>query len=69
MKTTKYTGHFETKDGHKWTDVVYCTGIQDAFFLLMAKAIESGKDPALQYIANEKGRQTKILGFSLSIGE
>jgi uncharacterized protein YjdB len=66
MKTTKYTGHFQTIDGNKWTKSVSCIGTHDAFFLLMAAAIEDGKAPALQYIVDEKGNKTKITGFSLS---
>lgn len=55
MKTTKYTGLFINSEGHEYTLEVDCLGQIQAFILLTAKAIKSGKHYQLNKITDEKG--------------
>jgi len=54
MKTYKYSGLFKSADGHQYTLDVYCNGFIQAFFLLTADAIRSGKHFQLYSIIDEK---------------
>lgn len=60
MKTEKYIGYFKNSDGHEYELDVNCSGELCAFFLLTAKAIESGRHYQLDYIENERGGLLKI---------
>ena len=55
MKKYKYIGTFQNADGHEYDLEVYCNGYLQAFFLLTAKAIESGKHYKLHVIKDDEG--------------
>lgn len=55
MKTTKYIGNFKNAEGHIYTLEVNCFGFLQAFFLLTADAIRTGKHYQLNQITNENG--------------
>jgi len=59
MKTFKYTGLFNNGDG-EYTLEVRCYGILQAFILLTAKAINSGKSYQLKTITEESGVVTEV---------
>jgi len=54
MKTEKYSGLFRNDDGHQYILDVYCNGFIQAFFLLTADAIRSGKHYQLYSIVNDE---------------
>ena len=54
MKNYKYTGIFKSADGHTYELEVYCNGFLQAFFLLTAKAIQTGNHYQLHTIQDEK---------------
>jgi hypothetical protein len=54
MKKTKYIGVFNNGQ-HTYTLEVSCNGFNQAFILLTAKAIESGKHYQLETITDEIG--------------
>lgn len=55
-----YVGVFKNYDGHEHTIKVSCLGFIEAFFLLTAKAIESGRHYQLSTITDENGITLKI---------
>ena len=55
MKKIKYIGFFHSKEGDTYQLDVYCNGFLQAFFLLTADAIKSGRYYQLQTIKSEKG--------------
>ena len=54
MKQIKYIGLFKSIEGHEYTLSVYCFGFLQAFFLLTAEAIKTGKHYQLYNITDEK---------------
>jgi len=60
MKQEKYTGIFQSQDGHTYELIVTCNGYLQAFFLLTADAIRSGKHYQLHSIINEKGNSVFV---------
>tara|TARA_R110000772_G_scaffold268686_3_gene397526 strand:+ start:8464 stop:8679 length:216 start_codon:yes stop_codon:yes gene_type:complete len=54
MKKLKYIGLFIADDFHQYTLECCCNGLIQAFILLTAKAINSGKHYQLHSIKNEK---------------
>lgn len=54
MKTYKYTGTFKNSDGHIYTLTVECNGFIQAFFLLTADAIRTGKHYQLNTIQDDE---------------
>lgn len=57
MRQYKYTGIFKNKEGHTYSLQVSCNGFTQAFFLLTADAIRTGKHYQLSEITDEKGIQ------------
>jgi hypothetical protein len=55
MKTYKYIGLFRSDMGHEYKLEVNCNGFIQAFFLLTADAIRSGKHYQLHTITGEDG--------------
>lgn len=55
MKTTKYVGRFISAEGHTYTLAVSCFGFLEAFFLLTADAIRTGRHYQLNQITSEDG--------------
>ena len=55
MKTKKYVGQFISAEGDNYTLEVNCFGFLQAFFLLTADAIRSGRHYQLHQITNEDG--------------
>lgn len=55
MKRYKYTGTFKASTGHVYQLTVSCNGFLQAFFLLTAEAINTGKHYQLHNIADERG--------------
>ena len=55
MKTYKYIGYFQNDDNHTYSLTVHCNGFLQAFFLLTADAIRSGKHYQLYKIEDEDG--------------
>lgn len=55
MKTTKYVGRFISAEGHTYTLEVNCFGFLEAFFLLTADAIRTGRHYQLNQITSENG--------------
>lgn len=55
MKTIKYKGLFKADNGHTYEIEVNCFGALQAFFLLTADAIRSGRHYQLHNITDEKG--------------
>jgi len=55
MKKYKYIGNFRSIEGYEYELEVYCNGTIQAFFLLIAEAIKSGKHYQLNTITDEKG--------------
>jgi hypothetical protein len=53
MKQTKFIGVFKSFEGHIYELEVYCHGFLEAFFLLTADAIRSGKHYQLYTIEND----------------
>ena len=53
MRTYKYKGLFISKEGNKYELDVNCNGFLQAFFLLTADAIRSGKHYQLNLISDE----------------
>lgn len=69
MKHTKYIGTFISHDNnHSYTLEVYCFSFIEAFFLLTAKAIESGRHYQLNKIVSEKG-DIKYIADILKVAE
>lgn len=61
MKPTRYTGTFTSADGKRsYTLSVDCMGFIEAFFLLTADAIRSGKYYQLSVIIDEYGQKRNI---------
>lgn len=60
MKQTKYTGTFESDGGDSYSITVSCFGFIQAFFLLTAKAIESGMHYQLSVIRHEDTTSVKV---------
>jgi len=60
MKNYKYIGTFVSTEGHKYQLTVRCHGFLQAFFLLTAAAIKSGRHYQLDNIVDEKGNIAKI---------
>jgi hypothetical protein len=55
MKNYKHTGIFKSAEGHTYQIEVRCASFLQAFFLLTADAIRSGRHYQLQSITDEKG--------------
>jgi hypothetical protein len=53
MKTKKYTGLFISAEGKEYTLTCNCFGFLEAFFLLTAEAIKSGRHYQLNKITSE----------------
>lgn len=68
MKTYKYIGLFKSSEGHIYNLEVFCNGFIQAFFLLTAKAIESGRHYQLYSIVDEKGGK-RIVADIMKCGE
>jgi len=60
MKKYKYTGLFLSSDGHEYSITVNCNGGIQAFFLLTADAIRSGRHYQLKTITDNEGRIRKV---------
>lgn len=68
MKTKKYKGLFKSVEGNTYELEVSCNGFIEAFFLLTADAIRSGKHYQLNSITDEKG-DSRIVGDILKCAE
>jgi hypothetical protein len=68
MKQTKYSGLFKSGDNDTYELVVYCFGFLEAFFLLTADAIRTGKHYQLDTITDEKNNKRKV-GDILNCGK
>lgn len=68
MKTYTYTGLFESADGHQYMIDVQANGTIQAFFLLTADAIRSGRHYQLKTICDENHRITEV-GSILNVGK
>ena len=68
MKKYKYVGLFKSAEGHTYELEVLCNGFLNAFFLLTAKAIESGRHYQLHSITDEKDNK-RMVGDILKCGE
>lgn len=68
MKTTEYTGVFQSAEGHQYGLTVACNGFLQALFLLTADAIRSGRHYQLQSITDEEG-QGRLVGDIMSCGD
>jgi hypothetical protein len=55
MKQYKYVGLFKADNGHEYELSCYCMGFLQAFFLLTAEAIQSGRHYQLATITSELG--------------
>jgi len=55
MRNYKYTGLFISQEGHSYKLEVRCHSFLQAFFLLTADAIRSGKHYQLNSIEDENG--------------
>lgn len=66
MKTKTYTGVFKNDDGHAYKLKVECFGFIQAFFLLTADAIRSGRHYQLSEITDEDGK-VKVVDSSLVV--
>lgn len=60
MRNSSYIGLFKSSDGHEYSIEVYCNGFIQAFFLLTADAIRSGRHYQLKTITDEKANVTKV---------
>lgn len=60
MRKYKYTGLFVSAEGHKYELEVSCNGFLQAFFLLTADAIRSGRHYQLRSITDEEGKKIMI---------
>jgi hypothetical protein len=61
MKQTRYTGTFLTAGfGESYKLEVSCDGFLQAFFLLTAKAIQSGRHYQLNTITDEHGTERVV---------
>jgi len=49
-----------SREGHQYNLSVYCFGFLEAFFLLTADAIRSGKHYQLSYINDENGNSRGV---------
>ncbi len=68
MKTYKYKGLFVSASGDKYELEVSCFGFIEAFFLLTAEAIKTGKHYQLNKITDEKGH-VRYVDDILKVGE
>jgi hypothetical protein len=60
MKSTKFIGVFKSNEGNVYELNVTCFSFFQAFFLLTADAIRSGKHYQLYSITDDKGVEKKI---------
>lgn len=60
MKNYKYLGIFKSDTGHTYQLEVICNGFIQAFFLLTADAIRSGRHYQLHSIIDEKDNVKKV---------
>lgn len=60
MKQTKYTGVFKSAEGHIYELVVYCDCFLQAFFLLTADAINTGRHYQLSTITDDKNQKVSV---------
>ena len=60
MKEYKYIGLFKSGDGHTYELEVYCNGFLNAFFLLTADAIRSGRHYQLHSITDENDNKRMV---------
>jgi hypothetical protein len=67
MRNYKYKGLFKSIEGHTYELEVFCNGFIQAFFLLTADAIRSGKHYQLHSITDEKDTK-KIVGDIIMCG-
>lgn len=68
MKQYKYIGLFKSAEGNEFSITVNCNGTIQAFFLLTADAIRSGRHYQLHSITDEKGDVTMVDDI-LRVGE
>ena len=60
MRSYKYVGIFISSDNNTYELTFHCNGAIEAFILLTAEAIKSGKHYQLSTITDEKGNVFKI---------
>jgi hypothetical protein len=60
MKQYKYTGLFKSAEGHIYQIEVRCNGFLQAFFLLTADAIRSGRHYQLHSIMDENMKEKMV---------
>lgn len=60
MKNYTYTGLFKSQDGNTYQLKVTCSGFLQAFFLLTADAIRSGRHYQLHSIMDEKFQERMV---------
>lgn len=68
MRTYRYTGLFQSAEGHEFELEVNTTGFICAFFLLTADAIRAGRHYQLHTITDEEGFQVQV-GDILQVNE
>jgi len=68
MRTYTYIGLFISAEGHQYQLNVNCNGFIEAFFLLTAEAIKSGRHYQLDSIKDEKGN-VKYVSDILKVGD
>lgn len=60
MKNYKFSGLFQSAEGHVYELDVRCDSFFQAFFLLTADAIRSGRHYQLKTITDEKGSVVSV---------
>ena len=60
MKKYKFIGYFKSIEGHSYQLETTCNGFLQAFFLLTAEAIKSGKHYQLHSIKDENMNEVKV---------
>ncbi len=69
MKKYKYIGLFKSAEGHTYELETQCNGFIQAFFLLTADAIRSGKHYQLSTIKDVEKESTVKVDDILKVGE
>lgn len=69
MKQYKYTGLFRSAEGHEYSLTTNCDSLFQAFFLLTAEAIKSGRHYQLKTITDEERGVVTRIGDILKVSE
>jgi hypothetical protein len=69
MKKYKYIGTFKSAEGNNYQLTVFCNGFIEAFFLLTADAIRTGKHYQLYSIEDCSNSDCRYVCDILNVGE